>query len=235
MRLTFVLILLCGLCHGQSLINSYNFGAPSTLSNGLQARLDFNGNTTDAQGNTVTQPEGTAVSFEASLNGQAATFTGSQALEFTDADLETEPYSVSIVFKTGATGFQILSELSRQVTTNHKGVNIFDGATAPVYMMVDDTNYQGIVNTSDGAWYHVIVTYDGTNYAAYVDDSATASISGTDASNGLTGNGKVYIGGRPDNSSEFLTGAIDMVAWWDRALTAAEIAEEFSNYDSTND
>lgn len=235
MRLLFILLLWTSLASGQMIINSYAYESTSTLSNGLQARLEFDGDTTDEQGNTVTQPEGTAVSFEASLNGQAATFTGSEALEFTDSDLETEPYTVSIVFRTGATGFQILSELSRQVTNNHKGVNIYSGGTAPAYLIIDDTNYQGIVDTSDGDWYHIIVTYDGTDYAAYVDDSVSASISGTDVSNGLTGDGIVYIGGRPDNSSEFLTGAIDMVAWWNRALTPAEIAEEFANYDSTND
>lgn len=243
MRLLIVLLFWTSIASSQTIINSYAYEVV-TLNNGLQARLDFDGNTNDAQGNTVTQPEGTAITYISSLNGQAGVFGGDDALQFTDVDLETEAYTVSVIFKRDAGGFQILSELSRQVTNNHKGVNLWSNEVLsnetlidenPPYIIVDDTNYISSLNTSDGDWYHAIGVYDGTTYSLYFDDSATAAVSGTDASNGLTGDGIVYIGGRPDNSSEFLTGAIDMVAWWNRALTAAEIAQEFANYNSTND
>lgn len=234
MRLLIVLLFWTSIASGQMIINSYAYETSSTLSNGLQARLDFEGNTNDAQGNTVTQPEGTAITFVSSLNGQAGVFGGDDALQFTDADLETLSWSCSIIYERDGTGFQIGSELSRQVSTNHSAINIY--SSGQTYMTIDDSNKIGPTIAAND-WVHAIATYDHTTgaYALYVDDATVASVSGTQATNNLTGDGIVYIGGRPDNSSEFLTGSIDMVAWWNRALTASEIGEEFANYTSTNE
>ena len=202
---------------------------------GAQIRMEFNGNLTDAGGNTATKPEGSATpDYEASLNGQAMTCSGDDAVELIDTDMQTLSWSASIVFRCTATGFQIGTELSREDTTNHSTINVYTGGN--IYMTVDDTNKQTSTNVTNGDWYHAIATYDHTTgaYALYLDGSLTPITSGTAATNSSTGNGKVYIGGRPDNSSEYLTGAIDMVAWWDRALTTQEITDEFAAYNRTN-
>lgn len=211
-----------------AILASSGSGAP-----GAQIRIEFNGNQTDEGGNTVTQPNG-AAAYEASLNGQAQTFTGDDAVEVTDTDMQTLSWSASIIFRCTTTGFQIGTELSRQDAANHSTVNIYtDG---DLYMTVDDTNYQSTTNVTNGDWYHAIATYNHTTgaYALYLDGSLTPLVSGTKATNSATGNGKVYIGGRPDNSGEFLTGAVDMVAWWDRVLTTQEITDEFAAYNRTN-
>lgn len=211
-------------------IASGGSGAP-----GAQVRLEFDGNLTDQGGNTATKPEGSATpDYEASLNGQAMTCSGDDAVEVTDADMQTLSWSASIIFRCTTTGFQIGTELSREDTANHSTINIYtDG---DLYMTVDDTNYQSTTDVTDGDWYHAIATYNHTTgaYALYLDGSLTPLVSGTKSTNSSTGNGKVYIGGRPDNSSEFLTGAVDMVAWWDRVLTTQEITDEFAAYNRTN-
>lgn len=90
---------------------------------------------------------------------------------------------------------------------------------------------------NSSTWYHFILTYDASTgaWAAYADGSTTAIDSGTQAADATNMDGILTIGGRTDNSSEFITGAIDMVGVWNRVLTTQEIQDEFDAFASTAD
>ena len=212
-------------------------GAPTT---GLQARLRFDGDITDDQGNTVTQPDGTAVDYIAGLNGRAAVFTGADAIELTDTDFTgTEDFTVSIILKASADGFSIGSEISRD-TNEAGGVNLW--SDGDIYFKAEQADLNTGIAAYDLAansstWYHFILTYEaaGGTWAAYADGSTTAIDSGTQAADATNLSGVITVGGRTDTNNEYLTGAVDMVGWWNRELTTAEIQEEFDAWASTND
>lgn len=213
-------------------------GAPT---DGLQARLRFDGDITDAQGNSVTQPDGTPVEYVAGLNGRAAVFTGADAIELTDTDFtSTEDFSVSVILKASADGFSIGSEISR-ATSETGGINIWSNGN--IYFKAEDAdlNFGGngsydIVTTPD-AWYHFILTYDAStgDWTAYADGSTTPINSGTQAADATNLSGVITVGGRTDTNNEYLTGAVDMVGWWNKELSIAEVQQEFDAWASTAD
>jgi hypothetical protein len=69
-----------------------------------------------------------------------------------------------------------------------------------------------------GAFHHVALTYNGATFAGYIDGvtQGTASYSGAS----LPGGSATGIGG---HGNEYVTGQIDEVSVYDRALTEAEI------------
>jgi hypothetical protein len=76
----------------------------------------------------------------------------------------------------------------------------------------------------DGLYHHIVVTYDGTLLTIYSDGIPVASGSlslDTGISGGASIGGRGYMG-------EFLTGAVDEVALWDRVLSASDIQAMFS-------
>lgn len=76
----------------------------------------------------------------------------------------------------------------------------------------------------DGLYHHVAITYDGAIITIYADGISVASGSlnlDTGISGGASIGGRGYMG-------EFLTGAVDEVALWDRVLSASDIQAMFS-------
>lgn len=72
-------------------------------------------------------------------------------------------------------------------------------------------------------WYHVVVTYDGSTVRIYVDGALVTSAADA-SSNGLS-NGIIRIG---SFTGDGWHGYLDEVAVWDRALSAAEIAAQYT-------
>ena len=92
----------------------------------------------------------------------------------------------------------------------------------------------GAVNgVTDGNWHHVIMTRkrNGT-LAGYVDGALKAStpVGNTDLPNV---NGPVYFGSLA-NLGEYTIGELDEIALWNRALSASEIATNWSSALATN-
>lgn len=79
---------------------------------------------------------------------------------------------------------------------------------------------------SIGTWHHVVAVYDGTTAYIYVNGvlGASAAPTGYVPSAG----GPFFIGGRSD-SSFWWNGFADEVAFYDKALTAAEIDARYKN------
>jgi hypothetical protein len=82
--------------------------------------------------------------------------------------------------------------------------------------VVADSDFTPVVNT----WYHCVVTYDGTNTRIYIDGVLkTASSTAVQ-----TGNTVAFdINSYPAGTTEFITGKIDEVGIWNRAITATEV------------
>jgi hypothetical protein len=81
-----------------------------------------------------------------------------------------------------------------------------------------------------GVWYDVVGTYDGSDVKLYVNDvvEGTLNYSGTSASGGTD----VRIARRwdssPTSSGNYIDGAIPIVRIYNRALSAAEVSQNFS-------
>lgn len=77
---------------------------------------------------------------------------------------------------------------------------------------------------NDTAWHHVAATWDGSIMRVYVDGAERA----TKAQTGTTplSSNPLYIGSK---SSSNLRGNVDQFRFWNRALTASEIASDYSN------
>jgi hypothetical protein len=71
-----------------------------------------------------------------------------------------------------------------------------------------------------GAWTHLAATWDGTVVALYVNGTKVGDAPMTVD----TQAGDFYMGALPNDPYRILTGAVDEVAVYDRALSAAEIA-----------
>ena len=75
---------------------------------------------------------------------------------------------------------------------------------------------------TDGEWHHVAGTYDGSNFKLYLNGAVDAeSTPGTEPDNHEN---FLYIGGC-DVGGYWMTGTIDELALFDRALSEAEVSE----------
>ena len=85
-----------------------------------------------------------------------------------------------------------------------------------------------------GTWYHVVATGDTSTVTLYVDGSAVQTVGGLGATpyrTGLapaTGTVTTTIGDRYDNVGDPLGGALAFLQVWSRALTAAEVADQYA-------
>ena len=75
-------------------------------------------------------------------------------------------------------------------------------------------------------WSHLAVTYDGANLRFYVNGTQASTQARTGSI--ATSTGPLRIGGNASWASEFLTGRIDEVRVYNRALTAAQIATDMT-------
>ena len=79
-----------------------------------------------------------------------------------------------------------------------------------------DRSVRGTAKLATGVWSHLAVTYDGANLRFYVN----GTLASTQARTGsiATGTGPLRIGGNASWAGEFLTGRIDEVRVYNRAL-----------------
>lgn len=90
-----------------------------------------------------------------------------------------------------------------------------------------------VAPVTDGNWHHVVMTRkQGVTLAGYVDGQFKGSIV---AANAILPDVRspVYFGSRV-NGAEFMNGMLDEIAIWNRELSAAEIAMNWSSPPATN-
>ncbi len=88
--------------------------------------------------------------------------------------------------------------------------------------------YASSVAIAMNQWCHLAFTYDGATVKLYVNGVQKVSQAAATPGDLPTTAGDIYIG-RPEYSNHSYLGLLDEVAIWDRALTAAEINQQYQN------
>ncbi len=161
--------------------------------------------------------------------GGALEFGGSDMVTVQDdpkLDLETFTLAawVNIPAITGV--WQIIaSKESRGPTARNYG--LFGHSNSGVVHYSFTTNFawnsfNAQTAVTDGKWHHVAGTYDGTTFTLYLNGAVDGSIApGTKPD---SHDQALFIGGC-DIGNYWMTGAIDELALFDRALSEAEVSE----------
>ena len=89
-------------------------------------------------------------------------------------------------------------------------------------------SYNAKTPLTDGKWHHVAITYDGKSFKAYVDGEVDAETSISEKPD--MHDNSIFIGGCPLDGSYALTGMVDEVAVYNRALSEAEIKSAMEGF-----
>lgn len=210
--------------------------ADDTISD-MMAYYPFNGNAYDMSGNNYHgNPSGvTSTSDKAGESNQAYYFDGSNdyiSLPFQSDDFGTNITMTAWVYRSKNTPYPyIQGVLSNDISTN-RGISIGALPTsnklqACVYNMDGASTYLEGEIIPLNQWQFVAMVYDGANVKIYQNNllKGTQTFSGN-----LRGSADFRIGcDQYDvNAGRFWQGTIDNVRFYDRALSAAEIAEIYA-------
>ena len=118
----------------------------------------------------------------------------------------------------------IASKEARNPTGRNYGIfgHINDGVIHYSFTTGGWKSYNAKTNVTDGSWHHVAATYAKPDFKLYIDGEVDAE----EAPDAYpeTNDSPLFIGGC-DIGGYWMTGAIDEVALYDRALSKEEIAE----------
>lgn len=92
--------------------------------------------------------------------------------------------------------------------------------TARIYSGGVDKQIKGAHTMSNNTWAHIVLVYNGNDTGAIYVDGSTVSGGGVSA---ITGDAVSLNIGRQGTATYYVTGLIDEVAIWGRALTVSEI------------
>jgi Concanavalin A-like lectin/glucanases superfamily len=89
-----------------------------------------------------------------------------------------------------------------------------------------------LAGLKNGNWHHVVATYDSTTGAKRIAIDGVFVYSATFSAGTLINStaGQTTIGGRPPSGSESFTGGVDEVAYYQRALSDAEVTSHYTNF-----
>jgi hypothetical protein len=104
-------------------------------------------------------------------------------------------------------------------TVNGNKINFGSQGSSPI---PHDNLSNTIVNT--GAWFHACVTYNGATVNIYINGVLDATYSET----GSQTPGNLRIGSNSTGNSEFFSGDLPIVRLYNRALTQAEVIQNFN-------
>ena len=111
----------------------------------------------------------------------------------------------------------------RNAHTN--GFDLYLQPSSRLFLRANDTTLNGNAVVADNSWHHVVGIYDGDLLTLYVDGVLDASAP-VGALNLVTSNPLQL--GTGWNGGYFYTGRIDEVRIWNRALSAADVAEVYA-------
>jgi hypothetical protein len=172
------------------------------------------------RGNTLTNNNG--VAFAAGKIGNAAEFNGSNWL---NSSLQGTPKAVSLWVKSdefsGFTNLAAFRSASDEVGFLIQGVEDDD-----FRFYTDESAIDCDIVIADGNWHHVVVSISSGIVKIYVDGSLEVSASGGTESIVTT---KLGLGSYDDGTFDLLTGQIDAVGIWTRALSDGEIDALYNN------
>lgn len=201
------------------------------LANGLVAYWPFlensGGLTYDLSGSGKTGTI-TGATWVPGKFGSCLSFNGSGYVNYGAAtSLELTTMTLSAWIKTNFTGnYQVI--INKQVSSTNRNYWFAIHSTTNVllfYFYVGETNktINGSTVVADGNWHHVVAVYDGSLRYLYVDGKSDATPT-SPGGNPNVGTSNVYIGAEA-GITRFFNGLLDNVMIFNRALSAAEIAQ----------
>ena len=124
------------------------------------------------------------------------------------------------VYRSGGSGFQVLLNYGT-ATTNLRASLMLNGS-GQLYYAGENNDLTGGPVLALNTWNHVAATFDGTTLRLYVNGTQINSQAKTFNTTGTTWRiaRRVVPGG-----TEYFNGRLDEVRVWDRALSAAEVAQ----------
>jgi hypothetical protein len=202
---------------------------------GLVAYYSLNGNANDASGNGHNGTVYGNTTFVAGKLGNAAYFDGSgdfiQINPNYNADLTNHPVTFASWVKVtqfpsfgGNVDAPFIDNDVHQIPNRFLAYKAANGTLGIMYQASTEVNVSTTVfkeNLSLNTWYHIAVTLDGQKLRFYIDGSLVneANLSYTQI---YTWNGTMYIGG-DGRLGRYLTGYLDEIRVYNRALSGAEI------------
>jgi hypothetical protein len=160
--------------------------------------------------------------------GKGLYFTNTSSQKATVSTLDSIPignsnYTIEAWIKPSSYGNYGIVGWGNYGTTNQVNALRLSSTGITNYWWSNDLNAT-VPNLTDGKWHHVVAEFDGTTRSIYVDDNLVASDS-PGSSHNVT-NANFTFG--DTNTSEYFNGGIDNLKIWNRALSAGEIAYEYS-------
>ncbi|OUJ66844.1 LamG-like jellyroll fold domain-containing protein, partial [Hymenobacter crusticola] len=127
------------------------------------------------------------------------------------------------VYPTAANSNGVIFNYGTPTTNLRSGLIMSNGN---LYYVGEYNDLRGNIPLSPNAWHHVAATYDGTTLRLYVD--GVLDVATNPAPFNTTGTTWRIAQRAAPQSGEFLTGRLDEVRVWSRALLAAEITQSAS-------
>ncbi len=160
--------------------------------------------------------------------GSALEFGGSDMVTVADADaLDLTSFTIAAWINSPRTSGRwhvIAAKEARNPTGRNYGIfgHVNTGVIHYSFTSGGWKSYDANTNVTDGAWHHVAATYSKPDFKLYIDGEVDAEVA-PDA-DPESNTSPLYIGGC-DIGNYWMTGAIDEVVLYDRALSSDEIAE----------
>ena len=170
---------------------------------------------------------GTPEWVEGKFDG-ALEFKGSDMVTIPDNDLlDLTAFTIAAWIKSPATTGRwhvIAAKEARNPTGRNYGIfgHVNNGSIHYSFTSGGWKSFDAPTNVTDGAWHHVAATYERPNFKLYIDgelDAETAPDAVPESNDS-----SLYIGGC-DIGNYWMTGVIDEVVLYDRALSPEELSE----------
>jgi len=181
--------------------------------------ISGNGNNgTLTNGPTYTSDNGGAIVFDGTNDYATGSFTDTTILNTNAVTLE------AWVYHTGLAG-TVQRYVSTFPSASEHAVIRFEGGTTLRFYIVTTTGYKFLTSANQiyvNNWYHIVGTWDGTTQKLYKNN--TLVLSSTQTGTILTGSLSYHV----SLQSESMKGYIPIAKIYNRALSEAEIAQNYN-------
>jgi hypothetical protein len=191
-------------------------GFPASASSNLVAYYKLDNDATDDTGSY----NGTAtnVTFDGGRYGASAVFNGSSSgISLPSVNLGSN-FSMSVWYKWSGTDNNYNGTI---IGSNDENPSIIHNLFSTLNEIVYECSGGGLLLLSSvtaNVWYHIAISHDGTSLKGYVNGELTDE----DTVNSITAT--IEEIGYDQNQTRWISGSIDQVRLYDKALSAAEVS-----------